>query len=139
MRLKDAAPFEAAAAEIKELIDREGGVDAYRYTQVINEKVNIARLVERHFPGALSSAHILEQIAPVIEKRGYTAGNTLFAQSVCPDEINHEEGDITDLLTKHLGEVFHLGGLGGKKEPWFSVLLFASVALSHLCCVSSQM
>lgn len=114
MRLKDAAPFEAAAAEIKELIDREGGVDAYRYTQVINEKVNIARLVERHFPGALSSAHILEQIAPVIEKRGYTAGNTLFAQSVCPDEINHEEGDITDLLTKHLGEVFHLGGLGGK-------------------------
>ena len=39
--------------------------------------------------------------------------NTLFSHSVCPDEINHEEGDITDELIKHFGEIFYLGGLGG--------------------------
>lgn len=113
-QLKDTAAFEAAAVEIKAIIGREGGVDSYRCAEVINEKADIARLVDRHFPGALSSAHVLEKVAHVIEKRGYTDDNTLFAQSVCPDEINHEEGDITDLFTKYLGEVFHLGGLAGK-------------------------
>jgi hypothetical protein len=32
---------------------------------------------------------------------------------MCPDEINHEEGDITDELATHFGEVFSLGGLAG--------------------------
>ncbi len=46
-------------------------------------------------------------------KHNITATNTLFAQSVCPDEINHECGDITNLFSEHLGEVFHMGGLAG--------------------------
>lgn len=112
--MKDVAAFEAAALEITELIGKEGCVDSNRCLEIIQEKAAIANLVERHFPNALSSAQILEKVAPVIEKRGYTDDNTLFAQSVCPDEINHEEGDITDLFTKYLGEVFHLGGLAGK-------------------------
>ena len=66
-----------------------------------------------HFKGALSSSEVLERVAAVIEPRGFTAENTLFAQSVCPDEINHEAGDITDIFQKYLGEVFHLGGLAG--------------------------
>ena len=35
--------------------------------------------------------------------------------SVCPDEINHEHGDITDLFINQIGggKVFHLGGLAG--------------------------
>ena len=35
--------------------------------------------------------------------------------AVCPDEINHEHGDITDLFINHIGggKVFHLGGLAG--------------------------
>ena len=34
---------------------------------------------------------------------------------VCPDEINHEKGDITDLFIENIGggKVFHLGGLAG--------------------------
>ena len=34
---------------------------------------------------------------------------------VCPDEINHEHGDITDLFIENIGggKVFHLGGLAG--------------------------
>jgi hypothetical protein len=48
-----------------------------------------------------------------LKRIGCTSDNTLFAQSVCPDEINHEEGDITRLFHAHLGEVFHMGGLAG--------------------------
>lgn len=114
MFLSDVAAFEAAATRISELIGEEGCVDSHRCIQSIQEKAAIAKLVEKNFPNALSSAEVLEKVAAVIEKRGYTDNNTLFAQSVCPDEINHEEGDITDLFTKYLGEVFHLGGLAGK-------------------------
>ena len=36
-------------------------------------------------------------------------------KTVCPDEINHEHGDITDLFIENIGggKVFHLGGLAG--------------------------
>lgn len=37
----------------------------------------------------------------------------MFSHSICPDEINHEEGDITSELAKHFGEIFALGGLAG--------------------------
>lgn len=67
----------------------------------------------RHFPGARSSAETVEQITAVLAARGYTPESLLFAQSVCPDEINHEEGDITDRLIRWMGEVFHMGGLAG--------------------------
>ena len=42
-----------------------------------------------------------------------TGENTLYAQSVCPDEINHAEGCVSDLFIKWRGDVFHMGGLGG--------------------------
>lgn len=44
---------------------------------------------------------------------GMGKGNTLFAHSVCPDEINHDNGDITDCLRDHFEGVFSLGGLAG--------------------------
>ena len=44
---------------------------------------------------------------------GFTGENTLFSHSVCPDEINHEEGDITQVLALHFGAYFALGGLAG--------------------------
>jgi hypothetical protein len=59
------------------------------------------------------SKYILEYVANVLDQLGCTDENTLYAQSICPDEINHEAGDITDLFSAYLGEVFHLGGLAG--------------------------
>jgi hypothetical protein len=46
---------------------------------------------------------------------GFTAENTLFADSSCPDEINHDDPDedITSLFAKRWGEMFPLGGLAG--------------------------
>lgn len=33
-----------------------------------------------------------------LEGRGFDADDVLFGSSICPDEINHETGDIPDLL-----------------------------------------
>lgn len=46
---------------------------------------------------------------------GFTGENTLFAESTCPDEINHDDPDcdIGMLLAKRWGEVFPMSGLGG--------------------------
>lgn len=77
------------------------------------KKAHVTNLVADHFPGAMSSAEVVEKVTNTLEKRGYTSENTLYAQSVCPDEINHEKGHLTDLFTQYHGEVFHLGGLAG--------------------------
>ena len=63
--------------------------------------------------GAEDGLFIIQQVTDILKEYGCNAENTLFAQSVCPDEINHEEGDITNEFQKALGEVFHMGGLGG--------------------------
>lgn len=46
---------------------------------------------------------------------GFTDDNTLFADSTCPDEINHNDPDtdVTSLFQKRWGELFPLGGLAG--------------------------
>ena len=103
----------AASATIQEIIQKEGSISADAAAAIIQEKMNVLQRLWEHFPGAMSSAAVLESFKQVVEKRGYTDDNTLFAQSICPDEINHEEGDITDLFTKYCGEVFHMGGLAG--------------------------
>jgi hypothetical protein len=56
---------------------------------------------------------IFEAIVAVSRKAGLDSWNTLFAHSVCPDEINHDDGVITDLLIEHFGEIFPFGGLAG--------------------------
>ena len=50
-----------------------------------------------------------------LEARGFTDENTLFTDSSCPDEINHDspgEG-ITSIFQQRWGEIFPLGGLAG--------------------------
>lgn len=68
-------------------------------------------LAERFFHGALFGKQVLNKVTSVLEKRNITSENTLYAQSVCPDEINHEGTEITNLLAAYFGKVFHLGGL----------------------------
>jgi hypothetical protein len=52
-------------------------------------------------------------VQKVLQKRGYTPQNTNYAQSVCPEEVNHGKGDITSLFAGYLGNLFNLGGLAG--------------------------
>ena len=53
--------------------------------------------------------------ARLLTKIGFTDDNTLFADSTCPDEINHNdhETDVTALFQRRWGELFPLGGLAG--------------------------
>ena len=44
---------------------------------------------------------------------GFTARNTLFAHSVCSDEVNHKDEQLVDLMVSRWGEGFELGGLAG--------------------------
>lgn len=113
LAISDKAAMQAAAVEIEEIIEEKGSISAVDAAHVIQEKMKVLKLLWTHFPGAMSSQDVLECFKKVVEKRGYDDDNTLFAQSICPDEVNHEEGDITDLFTKYCGEVFHLGGLAG--------------------------
>jgi hypothetical protein len=60
--------------------------------------------------------HEIEEIAfDKLKLLGFNAENTLFAESSCPDEVNHDDKceDITAMFTDRWGEVFALGGIGG--------------------------
>ena len=48
-----------------------------------------------------------------LRKLGFAKTNTLYADSSCPDEINHNGTDITTHYTNRYGEIFPLSGLGG--------------------------
>lgn len=56
--------------------------------------------LRKFFPGALKGDDAEEKIFNQLSKLGFTADNTLFADSSCPDEINHDdpEEDITSLF-----------------------------------------
>jgi hypothetical protein len=56
---------------------------------------------------------LLTLVDKALEGRGFNADDVLFGSSICPDEINHEAGDIPDLLQRRFGPEFNLGGLAG--------------------------
>lgn len=50
-----------------------------------------------------------------MKKLGLTSEDTVFTQSSCPDELNHDNvsEDLSISLSRNWGEVFHIGGLAG--------------------------
>tara|TARA_B110000285_G_C14829385_1_gene470177 strand:+ start:148 stop:426 length:279 start_codon:yes stop_codon:yes gene_type:complete len=71
--------------------------------------------IKNHFSGSMSGVETEAHIYEKLKELGFTEDNTLFADSSCPDEINHDdpEEDITSLFQKRWGEVFPLAGLAG--------------------------
>jgi hypothetical protein len=66
------------------------------------------------FPGALSSQDSEAAVYKALSARGYNDGNTLFATSTCPDEVNYKEKELIKMMRDRWGEVpFALGGLAG--------------------------
>ena len=55
---------------------------------------------KKNFPKARTGPKVAETFFTVLEKRGFTSENTLYADSSCPDEINHDDDteDITGLM-----------------------------------------
>jgi len=71
------------------------------------------RSLHSNFPGALPGHAILNKSCEVLVAQGFTPDNTLFGQSICPDEINNQKGQLADSLKEFWGECFPLGGIGG--------------------------
>ena len=71
--------------------------------------------LKTYFPGALTGNDAETLFAWELIKRGFTPENTLFGDSSCPDEINHDDHDedISLLFHDRWGEIFPLSGLGG--------------------------
>ena len=71
------------------------------------------RTVRESFPGAVVSEALCSKLERVLARFKFNQENTLFASSLCPDEICHESGDLPDLLSKYYSAEFSLSGLGG--------------------------
>ena len=65
------------------------------------------------FPTAILSGDADRAIAGTLRERGFTPQNTLFAHSICSDEVNNRSEQLVPLMSKRWGEAFTLGGLAG--------------------------
>jgi hypothetical protein len=105
--IKNVTAFASAAEEIVAEMKESGtGEMSYEDAFKLLKKYEHAYTnVTTHFPGAEVGTDILAKADAVLIEHGCNGHNTLYAQSICPDEINHESGDITELFAKHMGEV----------------------------------
>jgi hypothetical protein len=69
--------------------------------------------LHRCFPGALPGDAVMARCAAALESFGVTSDNVIYGQSICPDEINNEPGDLSQLMTSYFGNCFPMGGIGG--------------------------
>lgn len=70
-------------------------------------------LIRDKFPGARVVSDIADSVSSKLKELGHNPQNTLFASSICPDEINHDANNLGNLLSRHWGECFQMGGLAG--------------------------
>ena len=83
--------------------------------QVDNQSAACKMTLDKYFPGCMSGMSADDIVGTTLENRGFTDDNTLFTDSSCPDEINHDSPgeDITSIFQNRWGEIFPLGGLAG--------------------------
>merc|ERR1719333_1516840 len=76
-------------------------------------KSDCYKTLHRCFPGALPGEAMLGRTAHALKRLGMVPGNTIYGQSICPDEINNEQGDLATIMAKSWGNCFPMGGIGG--------------------------
>ena len=83
--------------------------------QVDNQSAKCKEALEKYFAGYMKGRDAEGKVADVLLARGFTGDNTLFTDSSCPDELNHNdpENDVTSVFMPRWGEIFPLGGLAG--------------------------
>ena len=113
--LNDLSAFEAAAEDIRTVLSTKGQISAAGISNIINRSNNVVALTRKHFPAAMGSKEVLAKVKTTLRSFGANPSNMLSTYSVCPDEINHRDGQIVDQFTKEFGggKVFDLGGLAG--------------------------
>jgi hypothetical protein len=72
------------------------------------------KALDDNFRGAIPGTALFHIVKSVTHKQlGMTPANTLYADSICPDEINHEKGDLASIMKEYWGACFPMGGIGG--------------------------
>ena len=61
--------------------------------------------VEEAYPGALPSHRMAKEVSKLLESHGYDSETTLFATSLCCDEVNR---DIEDEMRQYFGNSYSL-------------------------------
>jgi hypothetical protein len=74
--------------------------------------------VSKYFPGAMPVSQIAETVIQILtQEHNYNPSNTLWATTICPDEVNHHDGSLIQILQQKFGSTssssFALGGLAG--------------------------
>lgn len=87
----------------------------------------VRRTATNAFPGAMMGSTVMSKFVSAVEPYGLTKSNVIYGQSVSPDELSTDPGQLTTLLTAYYGHAFPLGGLGG--APFAGKTGFA--AFSH--------
>jgi len=66
-----------------------------------------------NFPGSCPSTVMFNRVQRILTEHGVSKDNTIYGQSICPDEINNQKGGLPDRLKDMFGEVFPMGGISG--------------------------
>ena len=66
-----------------------------------------------NFPNAEFASESFRKINNFLLAEGLDGDNTLFASSICVDEINHHDHSLATQMKNYWGECFYMGGLGG--------------------------
>ena len=69
--------------------------------------------IRKYFPRAQFALEVKQRINFSLLKEGGQPSKTLFACSVCPDEINHYPTSLNYRLARGAGKCFYMGGLAG--------------------------
>mmetsp|Transcript_26541 Transcript_26541/g.74106 ORF Transcript_26541/g.74106 Transcript_26541/m.74106 type:complete len:603 (-) Transcript_26541:247-2055(-) len=74
----------------------------------------LCKTLERCFLGSLPGSVVVSSVGSILGKKyGMNGPNTIYGQSLCPDEINNEKNDLATLMAEYWGECFPMGGIGG--------------------------
>merc|ERR550532_3914916 len=72
------------------------------------------RAVSECFPGALEAKVFARRSKRLLMRQyQFSAENTIYGESTCPDEINHMDCSLGSYLQQDWGECFQMGGIGG--------------------------
>lgn len=80
-----------------------------------------------NFPQALAGSVIMLQTSQALAPYGFSPENTVYGQSICPDDMNNQKRMLADRMQQYWGECFRLGCIG---DPPF-VGKAGHTALSH--------
>eukprot|EP00929_Paragymnodinium_shiwhaense_P112928 TRINITY_DN8119_c0_g1_i1.p1 TRINITY_DN8119_c0_g1~~TRINITY_DN8119_c0_g1_i1.p1 ORF type:complete len:249 (-),score=53.66 TRINITY_DN8119_c0_g1_i1:397-1143(-) len=69
--------------------------------------------MREYYPGSMPDFAVVERVKSSLRPYGLTGESTIYAESICADEICHDAQQLTRLLSEHWGNVFTMGGIGG--------------------------